>query len=272
MGEFAPLARALNQLERSYGGDGNGVYSADTGAIVRGVDLTTAEIAYDTFAVDALHVFHTRYATAGGARSSLNHPFTAGAYALAHNGHWSGYKRYAPHGAVTSDTETAAGLVARHGLGILLDPAFNGSGVWIAGHECGAYVINRSGRKKSFYFHTLRGGGYFHASEDVSAHLPVVSSRATRCDIVYKINGETGAFSTTDDIQPATLPATSPPAAREYRQSDDGGFFGIRATRWHDLTDDDDLDDLDDDLENIVGFSWDAIRDYYGYDDGDDLE
>ena len=175
------LGSALRWLERSLGGHGNGIYAPESGGIVKGLRFGTDEAARRTANAEHTALFHTRLATAGGVADGLNHPFAAGDYALAHNGHWSGWTRFADAGR--SDTETAASLVAGHGPGVLLGKAFAGSGVWalIRGDE--TLVIPRS---RGLVLHYLPGGAFFHASERVGI-FPARACRKLAPGAAYRI-------------------------------------------------------------------------------------
>lgn len=185
--EFKPLARALDQLEKSMGGDGNGFYNPTIETYERGLSLTTGEIAFDTYNVDSPTMYHTRYATAGGSKSELNHPFPIIDGALMHNGHWAYWTDYKRD--EKSDTQTAATLVSKYGPGILLDEDFDGSGVWVVSQNDELLVIPRGWR--DFLFQWTEGGGYIHASEliegmDIIATAPIEQGKVYR----IKANGD----------------------------------------------------------------------------------
>lgn len=201
-GEFAPLARTLNQLESSLGGDGNGYYnSAISLDPVKGLDLTTAEVAYDTLGAPGTTLFHTRLCTAGYIEDALNHPFSAGSWTLAHNGHWYGWEHYAID--TESDTETAAELVAQYGPGVLVSPEFSGSGVWILAGDKETLVIKRSG---TFVFQYPKTGGFFHASERIR-HYKLAHSFPAKRNQCYRI--DTAGSVETTRIPRVDLPAVS---------------------------------------------------------------
>ncbi len=161
--KVGPLTTSLEQLEKSMGGDGNGVWNSLEGEILKGVNITPAEIAEEVAGKPGFNLFHTRMSTAGGVRSEINHPFAAGEWVLAHNGHWSSWFSYAE--GTISDTQTAASIVEKHGPGVLLNPEFDHSGVWVVANEDGAYVLHRGWT--NFYLQPLKGGGFFHASEGI---------------------------------------------------------------------------------------------------------
>lgn len=246
---FKPLARALNQLEHSYGGDGNGVLAVGADIITKGVSLTTGEIAYDTHDVEDTHVFHTRYATVGGRVSRLNHPFYAGEWSLAHNGHW--HESYDWMLKEDSDTEVAARLVSECGPGVLLEPEFDGSGVWIVANPEMILVIPRSTR--GFKFQFLNNGGFFHASERIK-NLNVVKSFSAKPDSVYAVCPRSGA------VEKIAIPnAPMPPSIWDYY--DYAPAFGSTATNAQ--PDDDTLD-----ADMWRSLEVDNARDYDPFFDG----
>lgn len=89
------LAALFARLERSMGGDGNGLAAlwSETGAVKihKGLTITTAQAAakaaaYADGGADWV-LFHTRLATSGERTSRSCHPFKSGQLVMAHNGH-----------------------------------------------------------------------------------------------------------------------------------------------------------------------------------------
>lgn len=197
---FRPIARGLDQLERSMGGDGNGYYVAARNTLEKGLFLTTAEIAFDTYRQRGATLFHTRYATVGKASDRLSHPFEAGDWVVAHNGHWHDYIRH--NYGEDSDTATAATLVGLYGPGILLDPAFDHSGVWIAASPSEILVMPRGSRE--FVFQWMKDGSYFHASETIE-ELRVARRLTSTPDVLYSVDPQSGAVSAAN-LDPVDIP------------------------------------------------------------------
>lgn len=130
------LAEYFAYIEKQMGGDGNGIYATSVGAVVKSVNLSAPmaagmlyQIAVNSEPSDIV-VFHTRAASAGGVKSSLNHPFVIDdSTVLVHNGTWTSYNKHVPGAA--SDTEAVATLVEKYGKKFLLDPVLERSGVWV---------------------------------------------------------------------------------------------------------------------------------------------
>lgn len=141
------LATTLDQLENSMGGDGNGFYCPYENKIFRGTAVEVDDIA--TIGAERGGAFHTRFASVGGVKSELNHPFPLrdkGHGVLIHNGTWREYDGWDVSDKVKSDTATAAELVSEFGLGCLLSSYFDGSGVWVNARPGGEVIIvKRSG-------------------------------------------------------------------------------------------------------------------------------
>ncbi|MDE2104739.1 MAG: hypothetical protein KGL39_46310, partial [Patescibacteria group bacterium] len=89
---FDGMQEWLEQLERSCGGDGNGV--AVGNGLVKGVSLTVQQtvIEIERHAKRnhgwAHSLWHTRKTSSGGDCDQLCHPFACDNGWLAHNGHW----------------------------------------------------------------------------------------------------------------------------------------------------------------------------------------
>ena len=199
--DFSPLARNLHQLENSCGGDGNGYYHPDRELLMRGAQMTTAEIAHESYGRPGPHMFHTRLATEGDVIDRLNHPFPLGPGAvLMHNGGWWEWLEYAYDGE-ESDTEAAASLVAAYGPGVLMDREFDYSGVWIVAYGDEIMVITRG--LHNFHFQWLKNGGYFHASERVK-HTPLKKTLQARDNTCYTINNRGGIKEV--HLNPVALP------------------------------------------------------------------
>lgn len=205
--DFRDIARALHQLEVSMGGDGNGYYrpgDALLGTAKKGVDLTTAEVAFKSYGEGSTTptYFHTRYATAGGILDTICHPFEAGSQGmLMHNGHWHNWHAHNRKGEV-SDTQTAARIVAENGLGVLLSKSFDYSGVYIVASDSGAYVSVSGG---DFYFQWPESGGFFHASE-VLLNMEMAEIKVAMQDEVYFVANDGSVTLVTDSVEIQKMP------------------------------------------------------------------
>lgn len=98
------LTAFLKQLEKSAGGDGNGIgffTSKGEAKIFKGVNFKVedaAEIIYNVITKEKTSsgvIFHTRRASVGNVSDELCHPFQGKGFLLAHNGHWAKYEDYA---------------------------------------------------------------------------------------------------------------------------------------------------------------------------------
>jgi hypothetical protein len=207
IGEFKSVARALHQLEISMGGDGNGYYQPDPaypemGMSNKGIDLTTAEVAFDSYDRAEPTYFHTRYATAGGIKSEICHPFVAGSVGmLMHNGHWHHWRTHNNKDEI-SDTQTAARIVGENGIGVLRSKSFDYSGIWIIANESGAYLMVRGG---TFYFQWTKDGGYFHASEIID-YLDISEVQIANEGEVYFVANDGSVTMVSDSVETVKMP------------------------------------------------------------------
>jgi hypothetical protein len=195
-----PLQTALIQLERSMGGHGNGYWDTHFKETIKGLSLLPEDIAEMSYGQKGTHLFHTRLATAGGMRDELNHPFEGKEWVVMHNGHWYEWDRYAEY--EMSDTQCAARIIDENGPGVLLNRAFDDSGVWIMAREEEVYVCSRSSYR-NFLFQKLKSGGFFHASERIKNFAVEVSMAAEEGEF-YRVFGD-------GTIIPVEMPMRSMP-------------------------------------------------------------
>ena len=142
---FPGIEKWFNTMQRSFGGDGNGVAIATKR--LRGVGLTNRKIASWIYRTDYPALYHTRRVSVGARINDLCHPFHCGGGWLAHNGTWmAGLDIVKKHGI--SDSLAMA---------MLIDGRFGGSfaaamrrlrpaGVWLWAADGGLFVHVGSGQ------------------------------------------------------------------------------------------------------------------------------
>ncbi len=123
----------LRQLQRSYGGDGNGVASG--GKCLKGLNVTNRKIAKRIKRSRLPSLYHTRWCSSGWRCSFLCHPFRCGGGWLAHNGTWYEGAKTAEQwskesGQPWSDTLVMAAVMDRLGFAEAMERR-NPSGVWL---------------------------------------------------------------------------------------------------------------------------------------------
>src|SRR6267142_138833 len=117
---FTGLKDWLLQMEKSLGGDGNGVVTSKK--LLKGVDVTIQQIIDEIEETKMPSLFHTRKASSGSKCDRLCHPFPCRKGFLVHNGHWT-EGDYASHilkdttnCELTSDTEVFSKIVDKLGF------------------------------------------------------------------------------------------------------------------------------------------------------------
>jgi hypothetical protein len=85
--ERFPVKDWLQQLEKSMGGDGNGIAIGKT--LIKGVKVTIDKISDIIMNSKEPALFHTRRVSSGIKNDHLCHPFPCRKGFLAHNGHWT---------------------------------------------------------------------------------------------------------------------------------------------------------------------------------------
>ena len=95
------LTLLFTELEKSQGGDGNGIAGFSNGipVCIKGAKLKIPELMQKIEGIkwDAGFIFHTRKSSKGEISDFNTHPFlTKNNYILAHNGHWSGADNFKP--------------------------------------------------------------------------------------------------------------------------------------------------------------------------------
>lgn len=153
IGDFTDL---FSYLEKSVGGDGNGLATVIDGSIkvFKGVRLDVKVLARIAAHAEGPVLFHTRRATTGGICNALCQPFVDNGTALVHNGIWRGWDGPAMElilqgsldaNAPINDSLAAATLVANYGRYTL--EAIN-SGVFVVMRRKGAWLHLRQGTFK----------------------------------------------------------------------------------------------------------------------------
>jgi hypothetical protein len=127
------LPQWFAQLEKSCGGDGNGVAVGDD--MCKGLRLQTKACARIVLQSVRPALFHTRYSSVGGRRNSLCHPFDCCGGWLIHNGHWEAgameaNRQWALGGPMKSDTQVMSEYVDKHGFAKTLRKILP-PGVWL---------------------------------------------------------------------------------------------------------------------------------------------
>lgn len=153
VGDYTDL---FSYLEKSMGGDGNGLTATIDGAlrVFKGVRMGVEVLASIADNVNSPVLFHTRRATTGGICNALCQPFVDNGTALVHNGIWHGWANPASElilqgaldaNAPINDSLAAAALVADYGRYTL--EAIK-SGVFVVMTTEGAWLHLRSGTFK----------------------------------------------------------------------------------------------------------------------------
>ena len=161
------LTRIFNYLEKSNGGDGNGVWIE--GKVEKGLKLTPALIAAKIYNAGKKRkgrfVFHTRLRSVGKVENAALHPLETGSGFLVQNGTFTSWRSYY-RGSATTDTMALAELVGEKGLGVLKSSAVSNAGVFVhMGQDNEIIVLKR--RKRPFVLHLFDSGRWLYASEDV---------------------------------------------------------------------------------------------------------
>lgn len=144
----APRKRSLlkaifDQLEKSFGGDGNG-FATMRGGIVKGVGLSTSKCAKLVSRCRGNVIWHTRRRSCGPKTAELCHPFRTGNGYLAHNGHSGKFMVAAWMLKGTwSDSKVAAYFCRLYGWNKLCQET--DGGVWLHLTSRGCYVCYDSG-------------------------------------------------------------------------------------------------------------------------------
>lgn len=132
---FKTLPQWLEQLERSNGGHGNGVVTAD-GEVYKGVDLRVEDTLCVLRGTRAPALWHSRRVSSGPKCDELCHPFDCAGGWLVHNGHWS-WGDFAAEifqdllgGGHVSDTRLFSKLVDKMGFA-KATAKYKPSGVWL---------------------------------------------------------------------------------------------------------------------------------------------
>lgn len=261
------LAWAFTELELSFGGHGNGLYTSADNSLEKGVGkdgaaAKLAKIAAKKDNADAVSIFHTRLASCGGIRDEVCHPHRAngkaGQFIVAHNGHWAGW---IPFPGAT-DTIAMARLIADHGVGILRDSSAAGSGMWLVwsvDHQQ-MLMCNRGG---SFVLTKLEDekenkGRFFHASEPVLALSRQVISqvRFESSDVVWLMDDEGDVAES--DVERVRMPDRPSYSSRSYGR---GSTYrpGRGWTKPDDKKDDKDDDHLPGWVRRFVGHQGDGF-------------
>lgn len=113
-------------MEKSQGGDGNGIAFLQDGTIrvAKGVQAKTDALALFASEIESPILFHTRRASSGPIVDSLCQPFMQGGIAITHNGHWGSWDEVARELIMAghidahypiNDSLTAATAVAQYG-------------------------------------------------------------------------------------------------------------------------------------------------------------
>lgn len=146
----------FSHLEKSMGGDGNGLVTTTDGTLraFKGVGMGVKFLARIADNANGPVLFHTRRATTGGICNALCQPFVGNGTALVHNGIWRGWDGPAMElilqgsldaNAPINDSLAAAALVANYGRYTL--EAIS-SGVFVVMTTKGAWLHLRSGTFK----------------------------------------------------------------------------------------------------------------------------
>lgn len=161
------LTRIFAYLEKSNGGDGNGIWVE--GAVEKDLKMTPALAAARVKQLGkekkGKFVFHTRLRSVGKVENSALHPLRAGQGWLVQNGTFSSWRSYY-RGDATTDTMALAQLVAEQGVGVLKSSAVSDAGVFVyMDKDNQVFVLKR--RKRPFVLHLFDSGRWLYASEDV---------------------------------------------------------------------------------------------------------
>ena len=187
------LAEMLEALQASNGGDGNGVALIPEMRVIKGVELSTANIAKIVADRSDPVIFHTRRASVGAVCNHLCQPFKAGDIVLAHNGTSTGWREIAlalfeSGERITpplSDSLTMAHAVRRWGRSALW---LAGGGTWVVGTKDKIILVSHDGNFEIADDHSL------FASE---LSVPAMTlSRDAVVELWPKFNLEMGLLST----------------------------------------------------------------------------
>ena len=183
----AQLSGWLAQMEKSAGGDGNGVVLAKRAACTKGVKVALSETVDIIQNSAAPALWHTRRVSSGIKSDDLCHPFQVAGGWMVHNGHWwdgdraSSILRDATGLGPVSDTRLFSMVADRRGFRIAcLD--YRPQGVWLWMNPKGKLSVWKNGGSlwynpelKTFGSET-DGKGYWYEVAD-GWHSPKIEPR-----------------------------------------------------------------------------------------------
>jgi hypothetical protein len=85
------LEEQFSTLTRLAGGEGQGIAFLDDRRVIKGVEMTSEQLAREVMATPQPFIYHTRRASIGEINDSLCQPFLFPPIIVAHNGHWTRY-------------------------------------------------------------------------------------------------------------------------------------------------------------------------------------
>lgn len=206
------LKLVFDYLERSNGGDGNGVL-LENGNRVAGLKLSPSKAAklVRRRPPNERFVFHTRLKSTGGVTAEALHPVVIpGGGWLVQNGTWSAWRSYYD-GTASTDTLAIAELVGEHGIGVLMSQQLSNAGIFVhVSPEWEITFVKRTGRPMMLHLDRRDPRRWLYASEDVSYLL---NGGIVRYDVI-KIADNT-AFVVGKDGMPT--PVSIAPRALQYK-------------------------------------------------------